>query len=118
MRSTDCNGLRPRFVYRVGGVIMLLHLGLILTLTAKSPMQHGINQLITFRCPATRAENLLPLLAKKTGLSLRVGRAMSDEVLIIDVKGVKLKNLMDRMASCASARWSNKHSVYRLERPT
>lgn len=97
---------------------MFLQLGLLLTLATGTEYWQSTDQTITYHCVATRIKNLLPDLSKATGLNIESDRKLLNEVLVIDVKDVKLKELMDRIASCAGARWTKEKDRYLLERPS
>ncbi len=78
----------------------------------------SIDQTISFRCPGTRAVQMLPQLSKATGVEFSCDQKVRDEVLIVDVKEVKLRELMDHLAEAASAKWVLYGDRYRLERPS
>jgi len=78
----------------------------------------SIDQTVTFRCPGTRAVQMLPQLSKATGVEFSCDQKVRDEVLIVDVKEVKLRELMDHLAEAASAKWVLDSGRYRLERPS
>ncbi|MEQ1823928.1 MAG: hypothetical protein ABL949_15580 [Fimbriimonadaceae bacterium] len=54
---------------------------------------------------ATVIPNLLPSIERVTGKKLTYGEELQDDVLIISVKGVSSDELLDRIATTASAKW-------------
>jgi len=72
---------------------------------------------ISFAAPASRASVLLPELSKQFGFPLLTVAQTENEVLLIQVHDVSIKDLMDRIAECANAQWKKEGSAYRLVRP-
>lgn len=73
-------------------------------------------QQVTFESRAARIENLMPELAKAAKERLMFSASVKDEVLVISVRDVPLKTLMDKMAHTACAEWVKEEQGYRLIR--
>ena len=76
-----------------------------------------LKQRISFSAPATRAAVLFPALGKQMGLELGTVPGTEDEVILIDVHDVTVKELMNQIAKAANAEWKHDRKVYRLIRP-
>ncbi|MDR3688644.1 MAG: hypothetical protein P4L46_04635 [Fimbriimonas sp.] len=85
---------------------------LLCTALTKLPPDAGV----TFDAPASRAKVLFPQLSKAMGFALDTSPQTEDEVLLIHVKDVPAKDLMDRIAKVANAEWRPEGSGYRLIR--
>ena len=59
----------------------------------------------------------MPVLSQATGLAFETDKKAGEEVLILKVNQVKLKDLMAKIADVASAQWTKNENGYRLERP-
>lgn len=60
---------------------------------------------VTFTTRAARLEQILPGLAKAANVPLEATAVMQGEVLVISVKDVPLKDLLDKIAAVTSAEW-------------
>ena len=97
---------------------MVLSLILLLVGQTRQNTDALLDKPITFSCVGTRAKNLIPELSKVAGVEFEVDKKVGEEVLVINVNDVKLKDLMNRVATCAAAQWTKQGTTYRLERPS
>ena len=74
------------------------------------------SQKVSFSAPAGIAKNLLPELSKAAGVNFLTSPQTAGEVLLIDVKDVTLKDLMERIAKVAAAEWKQEGESFRLIR--
>jgi len=89
-----------------------------IAIAAATASSQDFGKPITFSAPASRAAVLLPELAKSVGFELKTTAQTEDEVLLIQVKDVSIRDLMDRIAKAANAEWRKEGKGYRLIRPT
>ncbi|MEI7576795.1 MAG: hypothetical protein WCK51_07875 [Armatimonadota bacterium] len=73
------------------------------------------SQLISFEVPATRLENLAPLLSKAIGEPIVIGTPLLNDTLTISVRDVTKAELMKKIAQVANATWSKKESFLLFE---
>jgi len=98
---------------------MSLILSTILACAIAKPQtpQWDLNQKVTYSTVAKSAKNICEELGNITKVPLETERQTSAEVLVIDVKEVPLKTLLDKIAKVSSAQWETGQSEMKLVRP-
>jgi len=97
---------------------MSLFLSLLLIPIAKPQApQWDLNQKVTYMTVAKSAKKVFEDLEKITNVPLETVRDTAAETLVVDVKDVPLKILLDKIAKTASAAWQVKPHGYTLVRP-
>src|SRR5688572_17682256 len=71
---------------------------------------------VSFECRGTRAEEVLEKLSPLCGRRLMTSPATRDEILILSVKDVPVKTLLDRIAEATCAEWTHESDGWRLIR--
>jgi hypothetical protein len=89
-----------------------------LALVAPLSRAQDVSQKVTFSAPAARASVLLKRLGEQTGIPLETSPQTKDEVLLLRVKDVPLKEILDRIAQVADADWKPEGGGFRLTRPS
>lgn len=69
---------------------------------------------VTVKIPALGAPAAIEMLATHTGQSLKAGKGLEDEVIIIDVKDVPYQDVLDRIAKVTKAKWEDSGSSLTL----
>ena len=84
---------------------MKLQFGFSVLLTAFAALVNAqdLQRRISFSAPASRAVVLFPQLAKELGFPLKTVPQTENEVLLIQVHDVSIRDLMDRIATVANA---------------
>src|SRR5437588_174454 len=77
----------------------------------------GLGKEINFSAPAARLKLLLPELSRAAGVMLRAAPETENEVILLRLKGVTVKQAMDRIAEVDVAKWREDQGVYYLTRP-
>ena len=72
---------------------------------------------ITFVAPASRASVLFPQLAKATGFDWLTISQTENDVFLIQVHDVTIREIMDRIAKAANADWKKEGHSFRLVKP-
>lgn len=80
-----------------------------------APSQDTAKQ-ITFSAKAQDAGKMLAELSKFAGTALIADGPVRQEILLLDVKEVSLKDLLERIARVAGAEWVKKHDGLHLTR--
>lgn len=99
-------------------MLLLGFLGALLPAHAGIRQGADLSRKISFSHPAARASVLLKDLSKETGVPLSASVRMADEVLIVKVKDVPIKDLLAKMAEAADAEWRPLEGGYELGRPS
>lgn len=99
-----------RFILALGGCALV---GLA---NAQLPTGQPYAQNISFRHPAGPVARLVDALATQFQLPIDTSPSMSSEYLIVDVNGVEVGDLLDRIATVSSGRWSLSEGKYVLTR--
>lgn len=86
-------------------------------LVAGLASSQDLGRKVSFSAPASRASVLIPELGKKLGLDLRTMAQTENEVILIQVHDVTIKDLLDHLATAANAQWKADHKIYHLVRP-
>ena len=82
-----------------------------------TPQQVDLSKKITFQSRAQRLERLIPELSKASGVPMKYTLKTENDILVIDVKDVSIKALMDKMAEVDQAEWLKKpDGTYSFER--
>jgi len=71
---------------------------------------------VSFSMEASRASVLLPALGKAAGLDLRATTRMSDEILIVNVHDVPVRDLLAKIAEVSQGEWKVSGNGYELSR--
>ncbi|MGV3618950.1 MAG: hypothetical protein ACO1SV_26790 [Fimbriimonas sp.] len=87
-----------------------------LALVAPVGWAQDVSQKVTFSAPAGRASVLLKKLGDQTGVTLETTNQTKDEVLLIRVKDVPLKDVLERIAKVSDADWRADGNGFRLSR--
>ncbi len=96
---------------------MSLLLSLLLIPIAKSQTtQWDLNQKVTYSTVAKSAKRVCEDLGKITNVPFGTERQTAAEVLVINVKDVPLKTLLDKIAKVSSAQWEKSDSQMKLVR--
>src|SRR4051812_31235563 len=92
----------------------LLPLGCVLL----TPIGHAqdADRNVSFAMPATRASVLLTALGPKIGANLSTSGHMENEVLLVKVKDVPVKDLLAKIAEAADGEWRQEQNGLRLVR--
>lgn len=77
-----------------------------------------LGKIVSFEARAERLELLMPKLSKATGLKFRHTPATEDEVLVVSVEGVKVGELMDRIAKVTLGTWKQQKDEWFLHADT
>ncbi len=91
----------------------MTHALLALVLLAQDPGS-ALSKKVDFTCAATRASVALAQLGVANGIKLETAPQTASEVLVIDVRQVPLKEVLDRVASVCSAAWRDEGGTLRL----
>jgi hypothetical protein len=75
-------------------------------------------QKVTYTTVAKSAKNVCAELTQLSNIPLEASASVATEVLVIDVKDVSLKQLMDKVAFVCSAKWEKGKEYIRLDRPS
>jgi len=93
------------------GLLLALSLAFAASASAQLP-----DKTISFAWPPGRASVVLPQLAKVIGTTLTTSRVTENEILQIQVKDVKVSDLMDRISIVANTSWRQEGAGFRLVR--
>lgn len=96
---------------------LLLSLLLIPIAKPQTP-QWDLSQKVTYTTVAKSAKKVCEDLERITNVPIGTERQTSAEVLVIDVKDVPLKSLLDKIAKSSSAQWEKNESEMKLVRPS
>lgn len=78
------------------------------------PMQ----QLVSFREPAQRVQQILRKLTQRTGVRLVASADLRDEIVLIDAERLPLQQILDALATALDAQWQQQpDGSHRLHRP-
>lgn len=73
---------------------------------------------ITLNAGVTTIRNLMPLLQQASGVVFDVASSTANEVVYVDVRDVRLQELMNRLAEVVGAAWERDSAGYRLVLPS
>jgi hypothetical protein len=88
-----------------------------LLLLLAAPQEPQLDKLVTFQHRAAPAHHLLRTLSEHAGIQLAPSRELSQELLVVDVKDVKLAELMNKLAWATHGAWRQSGGSYILQRP-
>lgn len=125
VKGSSTTGIKPsnkanrdrtmRFWHIIGCICSLLVLGAMTV--AAPPRVPDTTVQITFSAPAMSAPKLLDALSKQTHVSLVCSPEIQQEILLLHVQGISLRDVMDRIAEAIGARWRLSGKNWILERP-
>ncbi len=75
-----------------------------------------LQQKVTYRADTLPLKTVCEQLSEKTGVKLSTTAQLSPFAIVIDVKDVSLKDLMDRLAEAVEAEWVTETTTLRLNR--
>lgn len=80
--------------------------------------QGDTSQKVTFHMAAAPMSRVLEALSQTTKVPMAASKKTAPDVMVIDVKDVSLKDLMDRIALADTAEWTLENGTYKLNPAT
>lgn len=96
----------------------MTHLLLSILVSQVVAQQPDTSQKVTFHMAAAPMARVLEALSQTTKVPMAASKKTAPDVMVIDVKDVSLKDLMDRIALADTAEWIFENGTYRLNPAT
>jgi hypothetical protein len=91
---------------------------LLLSVAAAQSDAEPLEQVVSFREPAQRVQQILQTLSLRTQTRLVAAHEVKDEIVLVDAESLTLRQVMDNLALALDAEWQPQpDGSYRLSRP-